>query len=428
MIARDDDKIYVFINCSHKDGIIAEVIEDQLKQLTAKWRGRYALDCFVDYKIMPGQEWHGVIVDRLRFADWLIVILTGEESLYCDFEIAAFIEINGNESGKHRTYNKISCLYDVDDETLPSAVKFREEVTKIAISKNADAQITEDEFWWESPVGTLLREFCAYKEHYSGDYISSQEFRDDIVFAAKKIAEAFRAARSTLPVRDLGSLILKLNPYTNETVPTEDLLDMSEIYPQLEDEYQREWTFRGQPQVVKKASRIRVRYPITDPDGKVRSYREGYLLIGYQDGDSIVGSMQPHSREEPSERRLNAWINEETPKVNRPFRISINVGAFKPSATASVPFIEPAWSESQLINLVVSLSSINCDVDPSWQEFDLPRYGDSETITFSAVAAAEGIHEFSIRVYLARQMILVQSLAFTVSVEAAEAPAIGAFA
>jgi hypothetical protein len=127
-----------------------------------------------------------------------------------------------------------------------------------------------------------------------------------------------------------------------------------------------------------------------------------------------------------SKRNLNAWIDDPQPKAEKLFHVLINVGVPKDSAKVSVPFAEPDWHGADFIDLVVALSSIDCDVEPSWHKLKLPRTGDSETIMFAVTPNVAGDHEFSIRVYLAKQMIQLQWLSFTVTVSPAQNRAVGA--
>jgi hypothetical protein len=119
-------------------------------------------------------------------------------------------------------------------------------------------------------------------------------------------------------------------------------------------------------------------------------------------------------------RNVNAWIDDPCPTAGRLFRISINIGVPKDSAAASVPFVVLAWRGVDFIDLGIAVSSIDCDVVPSWRELRLPRTGGSETIVFEVTTNVAGAHEFSIRVFLLKQMIQLQSLTFTVTVAAAQ--------
>ena len=123
-------------------------------------------------------------------------------------------------------------------------------------------------------------------------------------------------------------------------------------------------------------------------------------------------------------RNLNAWISNPRPKVGEVFRVSINIGTAKDTVAASVSFIEPDWGEAEFMALIVSVSCLDCTVVPSWQELELPRTGDSRKIDFLIAPWVAGDRDFTVRVYLAKQMIQLQSLRFTVKVaEARKQPA-----
>jgi hypothetical protein len=119
-------------------------------------------------------------------------------------------------------------------------------------------------------------------------------------------------------------------------------------------------------------------------------------------------------------RNLNAWIDDPCPRAGKLFRVSINIGVPYDSAAASVPLVELDWHGVDFIDLGIAVSSIDCDVMPWWRELRLPRTGDSETIVFKVTTDVAGTHEFSIRVFLLKQMIQLQSLMFTVTVAAAQ--------
>jgi hypothetical protein len=100
---------------------------------------------------------------------------------------------------------------------------------------------------------------------------------------------------------DLGKLILKLNPHTNNQRPgSNNSTGEMDIYvgratgPTLTstgtisdveldiDTHTQEWSFRGQPQNVRMAARIKYRYPVLDADRNVLFWVEDYILVGFQ--------------------------------------------------------------------------------------------------------------------------------------------------
>jgi hypothetical protein len=116
-------------------------------------------------------------------------------------------------------------------------------------------------------------------------------------------------------------------------------------------------------------------------------------------------------------RNLNAWTDDPSPTVGKSFHISINIGAPRSAAAASAPLNEPDWRGMDFIDLIVAISCMGCVVRPDWQELRLPRIGDSDTIDFEITGSVPGNHEFSVSVYLAKQMIRLQLLSFTVAIE-----------
>jgi len=111
---------------------------------------------------------------------------------------------------------------------------------------------------------------------------------------------------------DLGQLIMRLNPYTNNRQyggqPTGEM-DVYTINPtptpggptvsgvtgtipqiqiEVDTSYPGDWTFKGQPQKVNKAARILYRFPVmsgppsTSSPPTVLYWIEDYLLIGFE--------------------------------------------------------------------------------------------------------------------------------------------------
>ena len=115
---------------------------------------------------------------------------------------------------------------------------------------------------------------------------------------------------------DLGGLILNLNPYTNRDLPYSDpplktggmdpycgspasgttAPDVSQVEVEADGPYRQEWTFKGEPQKVGMAYRIKYRFPIypnppaptptagapPPPPPQPLYWVEDYLLIGFE--------------------------------------------------------------------------------------------------------------------------------------------------
>jgi predicted TIM-barrel fold metal-dependent hydrolase len=125
-------------------------------------------------------------------------------------------------------------------------------------------------------------------------------------------------------------------------------------------------------------------------------------------------------------RHLNAWLHEDHPMVGRSFKVSVNIGPLSPSAATSAAFTEPTWEGVAALSLVVSLFALDCEIDPDWQELELPRKGSTEIVSFNITPRRPGKREFTIRVYLARRLILLQSSTFLVDIGVEELLGAGA--
>jgi hypothetical protein len=107
--------------------------------------------------------------------------------------------------------------------------------------------------------------------------------------------------------KDLGKLILGLNPYTKRDMrdsdpvlvagemdiycsspsPGKDAPDISQIEVELDGPYRQEWTFKGELQKVGMAYRIKYRFPVYRKDDSEKTplyWLEDYVLIGFEGG------------------------------------------------------------------------------------------------------------------------------------------------
>jgi hypothetical protein len=107
-----------------------------------------------------------------------------------------------------------------------------------------------------------------------------------------------------IDLRELGELIRALNPYSQqmEHPPNSNgqgVAEHDQEGPAARQQFQIEvddyaanyatgsWTFRGQPQSIKRALRITYRYPLLDANGNTTNfYATEHLLVGYAGSDS----------------------------------------------------------------------------------------------------------------------------------------------
>ena len=162
-----------FISYHHSDRIIGRTLDEQLSFLAAHGLGKPALSSFLDAKdIKPGTAWQPVIDKNLREKDWLIVVFTGDQSVYSGYEIGTFSHLNGDAMKRGRPDKHIIGLYDVPDEALPVILKSSQNtlvpiVDRIVETQAVTLSTQEVNFWYQSPVGKFLVEFCTYRSLYT---------------------------------------------------------------------------------------------------------------------------------------------------------------------------------------------------------------------------------------------------------------------
>ena len=194
------DTTHAFISYAHQDTIIATEIEHQLTFLAEKGKGKAFLRCFLDTKsILPGQRYEPIIKSALEQTDWLIVVFTGDQSVYCGYEIGIYSIVRGHDDKPHED-KPVICLHDVEKGKLPAVLDGYNTtlVGQVAPYLPSDPIPSGDEvkLWWESSVGKFLRAFCNSKGLYTAnDCADPGEYTVDIAKAAKKVCHAFEVAR-----------------------------------------------------------------------------------------------------------------------------------------------------------------------------------------------------------------------------------------
>lgn len=100
----------------------------------------------------------------------------------------------------------------------------------------------------------------------------------------------------------LGNLVADLNPYANRNDPAKDRKtgDMNiffgnpdlespspdnnatQVHIEVDGRYAGEWNFKGEPQKINKAVRLKYRVPVLDKDENILYWVDEYLLIGFE--------------------------------------------------------------------------------------------------------------------------------------------------
>ena len=164
----ETETTHAFISYANQDRIIAEEVERQLTELAGKGKGRSLLKCFLDTKsIPPGQRYQPIIKSALEQADWLIVIFTGHQSVYCGYEIGIYSVVKPHDDAP-LDQKPVTCLHDVEQNTIPGVMDGYNTtlVSRVVPYDPRDPSPSGEEvnLWFESPVGRLLRAICSSKE------------------------------------------------------------------------------------------------------------------------------------------------------------------------------------------------------------------------------------------------------------------------
>ena len=176
-------------------------------------------------------KYEPVIRAALEKADWLIVVFTGYQSVYCGYEIGMYSII------KSSTHEKpVACLHDIERSKLPGVVDGYNTtlISRVALYLHdpPNELTTDAQLWWNSPVGMLLRGICASKGLYTPQHRSTSpvQYQIDIAQAASKIAYAFELARqedevSETPVQAALELtVVPPFPSNDQRIPTQSVL------------------------------------------------------------------------------------------------------------------------------------------------------------------------------------------------------------
>jgi hypothetical protein len=159
------------------------------------------LNCFLDTEsIEPGRKYEPIIKAALGETDWLVVVFTGDQSVYCGYEIGMY-SIMKSQGDKPAHEKPVACLHDIDRSKLPALVEgySTTQVSPVApyLPEPPIENSPEVKLWWHSPVGQLLRTICHSKGLYTPTHRKNDpgQFQIDIAQAASKITKAFEDAR-----------------------------------------------------------------------------------------------------------------------------------------------------------------------------------------------------------------------------------------
>jgi hypothetical protein len=125
-------------------------------------------------------------------------------------------------------------------------------------------------------------------------------------------------------------------------------------------------------------------------------------------------------------RRVNAWLSDAAEYPPNEFDVWVNIGPPREGAMGGDFRGEPDWNGREFIDLRLVISGLNADVRPGWREVRLPRVGKTDDVSFRVKTEFVGKLRLWLRVYSARESLLLDEYELVIEVERqhvqAEAP------
>jgi hypothetical protein len=118
-------------------------------------------------------------------------------------------------------------------------------------------------------------------------------------------------------------------------------------------------------------------------------------------------------------RRVNAWLKEDETYPSDEFDVWVNIGPPREGAMGG-DFKEPNWIGREFIELRLVLSGLDAEIRPGWHHVTLPRVGATEDVAFRVKTSFVGNLDLWLRVYAAKEMMLLDEHNITISLRKKE--------
>jgi hypothetical protein len=188
--ANTGKRVRVFISYAKADNLVATALREEITDIN-----RDRVECFLDSEtIASGEGWEKKLEEALEAADWLVCVYTGEQSEFCGYEIGVFTR--GRALEKSVSNSRLVCLHDVAN--YPAVFNAHQNRYVELPPERVPSGETFDEtgFYQASGVAKFFEDFCQYDALYvAGETSEVQRRSQAIIRKAKRITEAFRAAR-----------------------------------------------------------------------------------------------------------------------------------------------------------------------------------------------------------------------------------------
>jgi hypothetical protein len=102
------------------------------------------------------------------------------------------------------------------------------------------------------------------------------------------------------------------------------------------------------------------------------------------------------------------------PGAERAYIVRANIGAPRAGALGG-PFREPDWGTREVLDLRLTLDG-DAEITPAWHDVQLPKRGDTPDVEFRVQAYRDGPLAMRLRVYTAREFVLLEDYELTIEV------------
>jgi hypothetical protein len=122
-------------------------------------------------------------------------------------------------------------------------------------------------------------------------------------------------------------------------------------------------------------------------------------------------------RKSTETRHINAWIGAPPLRIDKAYRLGINIGRLREGALASAILPEPDRKDQRTLGLLIVVSGHGFTIEPRQHEIALPRRGETEAVFFAFTPTRQSGLMLRISVYLARELALLQEFEIPIEVQ-----------
>ena len=137
-----------------------------------------------------------------------------------------------------------------------------------------------------------------------------------------------------------------------------------------------------------------------------------------------ISLLEDASPEKPIESNATRHVNVQVQRlrdVERGYRVLANIGPPKPGSAGGL-FHEPNWEGRDYMDLRLTLDG-DADITPAWRDLRLPKTGSTPDVDFRVIPFGDGPLSLDLRVYTAKEFILLERYSLQFEVTGRRVPA-----